>query len=819
MQKTTSESVQELPLSHTIYCDDEIDVNKAQRLIVYHYPLTKSYKWKEWQDNIDNELGNRYFPYLMRGYKEQYGLFVAVDSPEDQPPVITNGDGVQVLPERVQYAPELNPVWIRLIMRKTAAFDSHCQGRHSLGRPLLKVDVWNTKKSMGINAVSLDCRTQQLRDKKTTEVVLLHDNVPLRPLRHDKDPASSREPLWVYDKNKVMVRWTPNPGDSRPGVVYKEIKKKNNKRKQRAFIDLSNPQAFQGSWPCILQPVQDAFIEKAAQYGFKLRAKILHLQRLPLKTKYKSNTSKTVFPSISLDTKVEVVDLRVSKTIPTADIVARLQQAADSKSLGVEFCPLVEADAEDVDSLNFESTQRVLVLIDQRKGLVADRYRLTKSLRTKVACQHINVNPHDLQFDSLEQGLLVEQTDEQGNPYLIPQADSPYFEYGLEQFDHGTVKAELQRNTEIVVKELVLKHLLLCEHAAISTSLPEQKEVFSEQLVVVTDGYVFTTKNDKPVLVPFTPSVSEHAKTCDAILAGFNTSIASLLQLLKDKWPYNYRPSALQQGYGSYAEKRARFIRKLTIVIHEKNGEVSILFQDPKYEIPHMLPQGLAETYDRLGKQYGEYPLSHWYLPDESKLRKIIEELYEKGGLSSVEANTLSRELDKLRTSWMESLEELDLTGEHAIDYDHIKKLALKRFRNEKNRLLAENEKKLKRVNSRVIAAWDTVMSYLTDLPLNNTRRWLRRIPGIQRLWYDREQNYFIVGPLAAPKDQIMRQPSIRQWHALQGELDVALITSLVDVDWVRMNQLAGNPCVATLVKRWRECRQHEDEALNAHGI
>jgi hypothetical protein len=61
------------------------------------------------------------------------------------------------------------------------------------------------------------------------------------------------------------------------------------------------------------------------------------------------------------------------------------------------------------------------------------------------------------------------------------------------------------------------------------------------------------------------------------------------------------------------------------------------------------------------------------------------------------------------------------------------------------------------------------------------------------------------VGGLASPQLTLSRQPSIRQWHALQGEMNTKQLTSLLDVDWVRSNQLDGNPCVALLVRRWRE--------------
>lgn len=182
MAKRNDEIIRFLPLSHMIYRDNEIDREKAEKLVVYHYPLSKNYRWKEWQTQIDDELGRRYYPYLMKSHKDQFGLYVALDSEQDNPPIIKNGDGIIVEPTRVHYEAMLNPVWIRLIMRKVSAFGSHCKGSHTLGCPLLQTDVWKSKNSCGINAISLDCRTQQRSDKNITEVILFHKNVPLRPV-------------------------------------------------------------------------------------------------------------------------------------------------------------------------------------------------------------------------------------------------------------------------------------------------------------------------------------------------------------------------------------------------------------------------------------------------------------------------------------------------------------------------------------------------------------------------------------------------------------------------------------------------------------
>ena len=92
--------------------------------------------------------------------------------------------------------------------------------------------------------------------------------------------------------------------------------------------------------------------------------------------------------------------------------------------------------------------------------------------------------------------------------------------------------------------------------------------------------------------------------------------------------------------------------------------------------------------------------------------------------------------------------------------------------------------------------------------------RWLSNIPGISKIWHDPEQGYYLVGSLAPLNTTLERQPSIRQWHSLgeRKQLNMTLLSALVDVDWVRMNQLAGNPCPALLIRRWKELQPNGKE-------
>ncbi|PXW39058.1 hypothetical protein DFO54_1204 [Erwinia sp. AG740] len=809
MVKYSEKIIRSLPLSHMIYRDSEIDQEKAAKLVVYHYSLSKNYHWSEWQDRVDDGLDSHYYPYLMKSYKDQFGLYVALDSEKDNPPVIKNSDGIIIEPNRVHYAPMLNPVWIRLIMRKVSAFGCHCKGSHSLGRPLLQTDIWRSKTSCGINTISLDCRTQQRNDKDTTEVVLFYANVPLRLVNMNNIPLNSSRALWIYDKNKVLIRWKPEKSTKKTFQVYQEMQKNKDKRKLRPFIDLSSPDALKNSWPWILQPIQKEFIKQARSFGFTLTPIVLQLRPLPLKTKFKT-AEHAKFPGVQLGAEIKVLDLRFSRKIPTQYIVAKIQKLLNKKYPDVQLKLLPDLDPSSFSALEKDRANCILILLDQAPGMIEDRYPLTNKLRTKVACQHININPFDLTGDSIANNLVVEQSTPDGNIRLIPAVDSCYYDYTIHDLEKKSYLDALARNAEVVYKELALKHLLLCDETRISTSLIEQKNLLTHNLLVITEGYLFTVDKDRPVFLPFNPSDPNLVATCDEKLKFFNTSVAELLSLLNKNWPYSYRPEAVIQGFGSDEEKLTKFSQKLTIVIH-KTESISILLQDPKYDKPNMLPENLNALMAILDTQSQQLSLNNWLLPDTEALTVYIEQLNEEGELSDTNKKTLLRELDLLCELWNCALREHYCNNEFNVTYDILKSYTFSKWPERKNALAVNGQKLIKKASSSLIASWNKLLSRAFDLPLGDPRNWLKNVPGITRLWHDPEQHYVIVGSLAPLQPQIQRQPSIRQWHPLQGELNPELLTGLVDVDWVRMNQLAGNPCVATLIRRWKECQVQPD--------
>ena len=728
----------------------------------------------------------------MKKNGSQFGLYVAVQSINDAPPCILDTDGRPIIPVRVEYSPILNPVWIRLMMRSLRAFGGHCKGAYSLGCPLLKVDSW----AEGVNAINLDCRTQQLNDKNTTEIALFYTNVPLRPLSSEDDPECMKKPLWVYDKNKVLVRWYPGDGKRPKGTLFKEVSKSKNFRKQRPFLDLSTPKRFEQSWPMVLKPVQDEFIRFAREYGFELSAKTLNLQPLSLKTKSKTNKSKSTFPSIDVSGEIKIIDLRVNTNIAVEEILSLYGSLIAQKGVSVSWNYLKGVEQEDLTLLQLEQSDRVLVLIDQRKRIEHDRYALTKPLVSRCAMQHINVNPHDVTGDPIKTGLLIEpdNNDKSSNLYLTPESD--YYNYSFEHLITSDYKEGIIRKLEVTLKELELKRLLIDSNRGVSQALPAQKKWLNESMLVITDGYLFTVSNDRPVLIPFDPTDSHLTSKANEYLLAFDTSVDGLLTLINENWPYSYRQDVVMNHHGAGTEKQKQFTSKIKLILSNRvSDKLSIMMQDPSYDRPNMLPLGMEDVYSDLTKKQKEHVLLDWVLPDIEVLRSIVKELGEDDVLPGKTVMRFENELPELIELWQEQLAMLSQQNQAKVTYYQIKKAVMQSWLGRRD----------KEKDTLLSGCLDTVLSRHFDRPLNDIKRWMNNIPGIQRIWYDKEQGYFVIGGLSSIKSKLARQPSIRQWHALKGELDIDLLVGLLDVDWVRMNQLAGNPCVASIITRWKE--------------
>ena len=825
-----------LKLSTLVYLDKEIDHDQAGKFVVYHYPFHHTggnrYKWNEKVKNVaDQALLESSVPFLVRSDKKgRHGIFIAILDSKQHLPVIKNG-GEIITPIRVEYAPEYNPVWIRLLFRSLFLQGSNHFSSQMLGNPLLKIDSWG----QSIDAVTLDCRTGQLKDKATTEIYFSSENVLLKEFDTENYQLKDPNPYWVYDKNNILKRIDASFQEKNSKkVIYGVVPKASGTRKNRPFIDVSSAKNFALSRPVIFEPIQKQFIDLAKKYGFTLKPKFLNLQELPAKVKYKSNANaRRMMAGVVIPKKIRLLDLRYCRDLPLEDLKSFLDQVFKSKNIEIEMLPVSMPEAIGMENFSDitpelllsklsredEADIPILSLVDQIKGMKDDRYLLTELLRTKIACQHININPYELveEQTSAERGLVeeVEKALDNGKKISYLVARDQYYQYSLQDFTKEKVES-LKRNLEICLKELAIKHLLLSKGEMLSEILPQESEVMNDDLLMISQGYLFVVKNDRPILIPFQQSNQEYHGLCNQYLSSFGLTVESLRHLVEKEWPYNYGLREILEG-SSYKgqDPCAIFVRRLTVLITKTPGKVNILLHDNDAKIPVILPDNLPKAMKSLQDKACKKSIDAWRLPQQDDvLVTILQQLLESGAIKNAHhRDEMIALLPSIRKEWNRALSELSSQdSQKKITFDVVRKACFKGVLEDVNKTRAEGEK-LKKFASHIYGIWQMVGSELFQMNFQDIRsEWLKHIPGVSKLWHDPAQGYYIVGVLAPLKTALERQPSIRQWHVLQGELDTELLLRLVDVDWVRLNQFAGNPFITLLINRWKDCQLKEQE-------
>ncbi|WP_223116363.1 hypothetical protein [Nitrincola alkalisediminis] len=268
------------------------------------------------------------------------------------------------------------------------------------------------------------------------------------------------------------------------------------------------------------------------------------------------------------------------------------------KSVDVSWNLLDGVVPNDFERIKLDHSDRVLILLDQEKGIEDDRYPLTKSLVARCAVQHINVNPHDVTGDPVEKGLLIESKRDDDPIKLYVAYEGGYYNYNNDLLDTKDYKEAIIRKLEVVLKELELKRLLIDSDRPISQVLPLQRACLNESTIVITDGYLFTVSNDRPVLIPFDPTDSDMTSKANEYLSNFETSVDDLLNLMNENWPYSYRQNVVMDYYGSEVDKQRRFAARITLVLSRgEDAQVSIMMQDPSYDQPNVLPLGMEDVY------------------------------------------------------------------------------------------------------------------------------------------------------------------------------------------------------------------------------
>lgn len=812
MNKNTE--TQPLPLFEFLYRPAEVNTVLADQLVVYRYPLPNGDSERDYQLHIEQQLAGYRSAFLLRRQASPTGLFIAVHSEAETPPRVFSAGRDELLPERVHYADEFAPIWIRLIFRRMSVWDRLCSGYHKAGYPLLVIDSWQSEERKGIETLRLDCSSFEADKDGVARIVPFYKGVSLIGVSADEayDPKNE---YWEYDKNKILHRYIKTSGVQAIKGLYR-VYKRRKARVEPDFLDLTSVEKFKQSRPVILQEIAESFIEHAAMYGFTLQQHVLNLQPwLQRKTNYTSRSKGSAFNSIAYATKIDVIDLRVAKNVSAESLLSLFRGWLSELNIPAQWQLLSGVSAESIASYQPQPNQRILVLIDQVQGMKNDQYQCTQTLRKSCAVQHLIVNPNAVGNDPVKSKLL-EEYEVDGLKTLLVAPGSEFFNYDLKQLQDtkikngkevkGRYRKAMEIKLDVVLKELEVKSLLFDKQAKISDVLKQQAQTLNSGFLLIAGGHLFTTENDRPVIIPFHIQDARMRALCDTQLERFDTSVLALLKLFSQKWPHFYEPIKFSDVMGD-AKKLASFQNNLVLLLHrDEKDQVSIMLQEYGNVQRYIIPAGLQDTLARLESREMKSSLQEWFIPTAKieVLSALAAELVVEKKLTAKAADDLVQVLVSLVDAWNQQLKVLNEKNTHAIAYPELKKAVLTSFL----------EKTQKKASTTFIKTLDVLLTRYFKRSLRDPRVWLRTVPGLQYMHFDQEQNIFLVGTIINLNTKLARQPSIRQWHAMQGSVDVDLIFSLLDADWVRMNQLPGNPYPMMLIKRWSEV--HPGEALLA---
>lgn len=746
-----------LNTSLLMYRDHDIDAKRAAQLVVYRYHLAMvGVKFWQWRECFDPQLSGHSYPYYLQGDS----LYVAVIHSTDRPPTIKAVDGTLLEGERVAYAPEYNPVWLKLILRRIGHQTGKTIGYRALGKPLLTLAEWGGV-NPGVEAIDLDVRVRQRRDQCTTEVYLNINNVLLRKLT-PQDPR--RGPLWSRAQDGWFSRWFSGHKSAQATVLYGEIKKSKHRRKLRPFLDLTSPNNLATSRSYFIQQVVANFIEAAQYYGFALHTEVLTIEPHPHHRSRKSRR----FASLPLaNFAVTLIDARENIEIPLSQLQAFLQPLLQQQGLDIEL-QLPSASANNLHDIQFLPQQRYLVILDQGKGLPEDPYLITQQKmqhQPSCAIQHLIINPYEMD-DSINTELWFTR-DQDDN---IIEVQDAYYDYEFSQL--LKCADTLAIKLAVCVKELHFKQLMRDPSTRISQYLPQHAAHLSN-ISLITHGCLFTVEEDRPVVIPITFSDPELLEQGNCVLARHGIDYPQLLQLLITHWPYHFGP---QQDIQRNVDK---FIKAQTLVMQ---GTQNIYLQSPQQHTPTLTPAGLASLGPLLAGRKEAYSLARWRLPGERQelpsLPALRQLLVTGDQVTDQALLKLQHHLPRLCQYWQQVTSQS--AGHSKVRFDPLRKAF-----NELAKQSGVSDKKL-------LGLWWQWLSATIQIPVYDPRVWLRQVPGLTGLWFDAEQGVYLVGELGNLKLKLIRQPSIYRWHALRGELNGDTLMPLLDVDFVRMGSLAG---------------------------
>lgn len=755
-------------------------------------------------------------------------------------------------PERVEFNIDYLSIWLRLIFRRALMLDSSCVGlndRRGVLRIQSCVEKANLIEGAGpkIRMVvrSFDCEVLHNKSTDLIRVPINSMRVVLEPIeRHEIHPKS--RDIWLRSHANYVFKAHSLSWIQDGLETFSEVK---DKSVDNHFINLEDEDGLKASRTYIYADIQARFIKEALVYGIDLKPMELELTRLERLKASKALRGKDTL-SMSVFKQIHVVDLRKDKSLNVIELLNEccprvLSQYDEHGEYRKNISPKDPFDVEfvysDIDESNltpdvFDRKKVYLAVIDHTENAADDHYIKDVSLKSAMAIQHININPYDvlglisrynskrksktcnlsllssMDDDECEEGLRglhyrywSDHMDEicepktkssqacnelaslmgVSNPQAVLKKSPKYEKY----------KNNLSRRLYSSILSLHKKALVLgC--IDIDSLFPGYVDViaaggftpFSPDVVCLYDGVMFTTEssedNNLYLKACYVDGDDEDlVASVNKVLARFDFNFDSLAKLVRDKypyvhWDYNDQPFDPNKDF----KRRRHFLSRLILVIHRDEKGVHVALQDKRSGIDKLVLRDPQKALDLLMGAERVRPPELYLLPDEDAFFAYTERVCD-------EYFVLQRDVDSLRLKYTVIKETINSTFEgkkESVPFDSIKKTL--------------GSLKLSSTHKKVLAALYSI--YLGER-LVDPKNWIKESLNSD-ISLDENSGFIMIGSKDDFKNKIERQPSLKAFHSLQGDVNWDLLISMFDVDWVRDGAYAGNLCYGSLAGEYR---------------
>lgn len=680
-------------------------------------------------------------------------------------------DGIHIAPKKEYYSnthftKDREKIWINLALRSIAHDIQEegdiraLEGVSGYGRPLYSFINNDDPSITGDYTVCMDfiCSVNKKNDD-LIEVDTSIKNVKLRPYKPEDDRDKSKPKiLWGMDSNRVLHR-IYNLNDKKL-IIYEEHKDKNT-RINYPYFNLKDIKSFKSSRLYRLKVMTERLNEKLKSLGFDSDLMSLNLKNIKTISK-KDSTSKEYNSHIQSD-PFYIIDARKGKTSTAVITECFCDLMPDASFIDSTYTSIEELDRN--KDINLE--RKFIVIIDQPEGFDDDPYLKSNSFRRIYPIQHIIMNPNIKKSQIIDKGFRSDK-----------ELKDEFFGYTEDDFTKylKNNKKNLKAKLANCMKELMLKKILIRNESLWSvTQMKNMKDISIDSVLTYIKGKdVVSIHQGYPSFYTF------HDTEFNTLMEDkHGLNLNDLIDSLVNAWPYDNIETIIEGYMDDDAELDGVELPEIILL------DQSLMYlKNPSRYPTYSIDYDINRITKLIGSRNKKIDIYDWMNAFEAMMPII----------KNYELNDDS--IQKMTLRCEKTIEFLKALSEEkqSISFNEISDHKLKKDYLENN---------ISRVNPKIFI---DILSDTVGMELNDPRALLKEpfnvFTGISA---DYNNGYIYVGSKDPIQTNSERFPSIQQWLPIKGDLDIDMLASLYDVNFVRYNSFAGKPFMNLLLRLHKE--------------